>query len=181
MNFRIPDIMLQKPVILLILMGIAIGLFTGILDSAFHFINYERFRAVNIIVFLIFFIGVYSSVIFYRNNINNGIITYGNAFRKSLMIGIIAALIISLIRFVFLEYVINLDINSILDNTRVSINEQNVNLTEEQIYNRLSFIEFSYNPIVSSILYFGYYFMFVVVFTFFASFVIKKVDRNISL
>lgn len=180
MNFRFQEIMRQKPIVSLILMGISVGLFTGIVDSAFHFINYERFRAINIIVFLIFFIGVYLSVASYRDNRYNGIITYWNAFRKSLFIGVVAALTISLIRFVFLEYVVTLDINSILDNTRASMSEQNGNLTEEQIYNRLSFIEFSYNPIISSILYFGYYFLFLFVFTFFVSLVVKNVDRNNS-
>ena len=116
--------MLQKPISLLILMGTAIGLFIGILDSIFHFINFDGYRAVNIIVFLVFFISVYLSVIFYRNNMCQGIITYGCAFRNTLFIGIVAAFIIAVIRFLFLEYVINIDINSILDNTRVSMNEQ---------------------------------------------------------
>ena len=162
-------------------MGAAIGLFIGILDSIFHFINFEQFRILNIIVFLVFFISVYRSVIFYRDKMHQGIITYGCTFRNMLFIGIVAALIIAAIRFLFLEYVINIDINSILDNTRISINEQSSLYSDDQIQNRLSFIEFSYNPIVSSILYFGYYFLYVIVFTFFASFLIRRIDRNISL
>ncbi len=173
--------MLQKPILLLILMGAAIGLFIGILDSIFHFINFEGFRIVNIIVFLVFFISIYWSIIYYRDKMHSGIITYGCAFRNTLFIGIVASLIIAIIRFLFLEYVINIDMNSILDNTRTSMNAPNGNYSEEQIYNKLTFIEFSYNPIISSILYFGYYLMFVFVFTFFASFLIKRIDRNISL
>lgn len=173
--------MLQKPLSLLILMGAAIGLFIGILDSIFHFINFEGYRLVNVIVFLVFFISVYWSVIVYRDKIHNGIITYGRAFRNTIVIGIVAAFIIAAIRFLFLEFVVNIDINSILDETRVAMTEQAGNYTDEQISNRLSFIEFSYNPFISSILYFNYYLLFVIVFTFFASFLIKRVDRNISL
>lgn len=146
--------MLQKPISLLILMGAAIGLFIGILDSIFHFINFDGYRAVNIIVFLVFFISVYLSVIFYRDKMRQGIITFGCAFRNTLFIGIVAAAVIAVIRFLFLEYIINIDINSILDNTRVSLYDQTSIYNDEQIHNRLSFIEFSYNPIISSILLF---------------------------
>lgn len=173
--------MLQKPITLLFLTGATIGLFIGIIDSIFHFINFEGYRLVNVIVFLVFFISVYWSIIVYRDNIHQGIITYGCAFRNTLFVGIVAAIIIAVIRFLFLEFVINIDIASILNETRATMNEQTGVYTDEQINNRLSFLEFSYKPFISSILYFGYYFLYVIVFTFFASFLIKKIDRNISL
>lgn len=162
-------------------MGVAIGFFIGILDSIFHFININGYRAVNIIVFLVFFISIYWSVIYYRDNMRRGIITYGCAFRNVLFIGIVAAAVIAVIRFLFLEYVINIDINSILDNTSISLDEQTIIYNDVQIHNRLSFIEFTYNPIISALLYFVYYLIYVIVFSFFASFLIRRIDRNISI
>lgn len=173
--------MFQKSTILLSLMGIAIGLFIGILDSFFHFVNFESFKIINIIVFLLFFIGVYWSVLFFREKMNNGIITYGGAFRNTFYIGFVSALVIAAVRYTFLTYIVKPDISAILNQTKESMIGRYSLYTDEIINNRLSFIEFSYDPIVSSLLYFGYYLMFVIIFAFFASFIIRRIDRNISI
>lgn len=173
--------MFRKSTILLALMGMAIGLFIGILDSFLHFVSFENYKVVNIIVFLVFFAGVYWSVAFFRDRLNNGIITYGGAFRNSLFIGGVAALVIGATRYTYLKHVINIDINSILDQTKQSMIDRYSLYSDEIISNRLSFIEFTYDPIVSSVLYFVYYLTFVVIFAFFASFIIRRIDRNISL
>ncbi len=166
---------------LLTLMGIAIGLFVGILDSFLHFVNFENSKIVNITIFIIFFIGVYWSVLFFREKLKKGIITYGGAFRNIFYIGFIAALVIAMVRFTFLTYIVKTDINAILNQTKQSMMDRYNMYTDEIINNRLSFIEFTYDPFVSSVLYFGYYLILVIVFAFFASFIIRRIDRNISI
>ncbi len=173
--------MFFRSVILLTLIGIALGLFVGILDSFLHFVNIEGFKVVNIIVFVLFFVGVYWSVAFLRERLKNGIISYMGAFRNTLYVGIVAAIIISTVRYVFLTYIIKIDITEILDHTKESMLNRYSLYSDEIIKNRLSFIEFSYDPIVSSLLYFGYYLVFVIVFAFFASFILRRIDRNISI
>ena len=169
--------MLQKPLLLLTLLATAIGLFIGVLDSLLHLVNFENYKIANIAVFLLFFIGIYWSVSFFRKKIESGSITYGGAFKDFLYIGFIASLIIALVRFTFLQYLFNFDIDTILNQTKQSLTDINSEFTVEQ----LTFIEFSYSPIVSSVMYFVYYSIFVIIFAFIASFFIKRINRNISL
>jgi hypothetical protein len=173
--------MFFRSVILLTLIGIALGLFVGMLDSFLHFVNFEGFKVVNIIVFVLFFVGVYWSVAFLRERLKNGIISYMGALRNTLYVGVVAAIIISAVRYVYLTYIIKIDIAEILDQTKESMLNRYSLYSDEIINNRLSFIEFSYDPIVSSLLYFAYYLVFVIVFAFLASFVLRRIDRNISI
>jgi len=173
--------MLQKPIFFQILSGIAIGLLIGILDSSLHFINFESYKILNIITFTLFFIGVYWTVVLVRDKFAGGVISYGNAFKSIVLTGLVAAILIGVTRFIYLEYIISIDINIILNKTKDIMLAKYSLYTNEQISNRLSFIEFSYNPIVSSILYFVYYLVFVIIFALIASLIIKRIDRNISL
>ena len=173
--------MYLKSVALLTLMGIAIGLFIGISDSYLHFINYESAKIVNILIFILFFMGVYWSVLFFRNKIRNGLLSYFRAFINIFYIGMISAGVIAAIRYTYLTYIVKVDINVILDQTKESMTSRYSYYSEEILNNRLSFIEFSYDPVVSSVLYFGYYLTFVIIFAFLASFILRRIDRNISL
>jgi len=173
--------MFLKSVLFLTLSGIAIGLLIGIIDSSLHFISLENFKILNIITFILFFAGVYWSVIFLRNKFYNGLLSYGRAFRNIIFTGIIATFVISIIRYIYLNYIISVDIEHILNQTKETMLDKYSLYTDDQIYNRLSFIEFSYNPIISSLFYFLYYISFVIIFAFLASFVIRRIDRNISL
>ncbi|MBC8320242.1 MAG: DUF4199 domain-containing protein [Bacteroidetes bacterium] len=165
----------------MILMGIAIGLFIGMLDSMVNFINFESYKIINLLVFLVFFIGVYWSVSFHRSKIGRGIISYGSALKNTLFIGFISSLIIAGVRFTYLKYIVNTDINTILDQTKKTMTDHYSLYNEELINNRLSFIEFSYDPAVSAFLYFTYYMLFVIAFAIFASIFARRIDRNISI
>ena len=173
--------MYVKSVALLTLMGIAIGLFIGIFDSSLHFLDYEGIKSVNILIFTLFFTGVYWSALFFRNKIRNGLISYFGAFRNIFYIGTVAAAIIAIVRYTYLTHVVKVDIGTILNQTKESMTNRYSYYSEEIINNRLSFIEFSYDPVVSSLLYFGYYLIFTIVFAFLASFLLRRIDRNISL
>ncbi len=173
--------MYLKSLALLTLMGIAIGLFVGIFDSYLHFTGYEDAKIVNILIFILFFMSVYWSVIFFRNRLHNGLISYFKAFTNIFYIGIIAAAVIGAVRYTYLTYVVKVDVSAILNQTKESMINRYSYYSEEILNNRLSFIEFSYDPVVSSVLYFGYYLTFVIIFAFFASFILRRIDRNISL
>jgi len=173
--------MYLKSVVLLTLMGIAIGLFIGISDSYLHFINYEGAKIINILIFILFFMGVYWSVIFFRNRLRNGLISYLRAFKNIFYVGMISAGVIAAVRYTYLTYIVKVDVSAILNQTKESMTSRYSYYSEEIINNRLSFIEFSYDPIVSSVLYFGYYLTFVIIFAFLASFFLRRIDRNISL
>ncbi len=165
----------------LTLMGIALGLLIGIIDSVLNYNNYEIYEMLNIINFLLLFTCIYWSIIYLRDDIGNGIISYGSAFINMIFIGFVSAFVIGFIRFVYLSYIADIDIIMILDNARETmLNNSNI-FTNEEILNRLAFIEFSYNPIISSLLYFLYYLIIVIIFAIIASFFIKRIDRNITL
>ena len=179
MKFAI--IMLKKSVLFLALSGVAIGLLVGILDSWLHYSNFESYKILNIVLFILFFVIIYWSVIIIRDEFNNGLMSYFKSFINITFTGSIAALCIAIIRYIYLNYVISININPILAQTKETMLNKYSLYTTEQISNRLSFIEFTYDPIVSSVLYFTYYIAFVIIFAFVASFIIKRIDRNISL
>jgi len=173
--------MLKKSFVFLALTGIAIGLLIGIMDSWLHFSGFGNYKIPNIILFILFFATVYWSVVFLRDEFKNGLLSYNKSFIGITYTGGIAALTISLIRYIYLNYVIKINIDPILAQTKETMLNKYSLYTTEQISNRLSFIEFSYNPLISSILYFAYYIVFVIIFALFASFIIKRIDRNIYL
>ena len=173
--------MLQRPITFLTLTGIALGLLIGIIDSVLHYNNYEIYEILNIITFLLFFTCIYLSIIIIRDEIGDGFISYGSAFIHMIFTGFVSAFVIGFVRFFYLSYIIDIDIITILDNTKKTmLNNSNI-FTNEQIFNRLAFIKFSYNPLISSLLYFLYYLIIVIIFAIIASFFIKRIDRNISM
>ena len=93
----------------------------------------------------------------------------------------IATFVLSIIRFVYLKYISNLDLNSILDKTQQTMINHSESYKEELINNRLSFIEFSYDPFVSSTFYFLYYTLIALFFAFITGILLRKIDRDISL
>jgi len=178
---KFTTVMLKKPQLFLSLTGIAIGLLIGILDSWLHYSNFESSKLLNIISFVLFFATVFWSIVFLRDRFNNGLLSYFESFIDITFTGSIAAFTIATIRYVYLNYVISINIDPILAQTKETMLNKYSLYTTEQISNRLSFIEFSYNPLISSLLYFIYYLTFVIIFAFFASFIIKRIDRNISI
>ena len=173
--------MLQRPIAFLTLTGIALGLLIGIIDSVLHYNNYEIYEMLNIITFLLFFTCIYWSIIFLRDEIGDSIISYGSAFINMIFTGFVSAFVIGFIRYIYLCYIIDIDIVTILGNAKNTMLNNSNTFTNEQIFNRLAFIEFSYNPLISSLLYFSYYLVIVIIFAIIASFFIKRIDRNISM
>lgn len=171
--------MIRKPILFLTIQGIAIGLFVGIFDSIIHSINIEYFKVISFLLFLLFFVGLYRSVVFFRNRIKSGIIIYKDALKNIIYIGMVATVAISVIRYVFLQYYFKSNISNILDHTKQSMIENYSLYTDEELYNMMSFIEFTYNPIVSTLMYFVYYSIFVIIFAFLASFLVKRTNNNI--
>ena len=163
------------------LFGIAIGLFTGILDSFFHFIGFEGYKIISIFIFVLFFMGIYKSIVYLREQLLEGFIFYWAGFKSIVYVGAIASLLISAIRYVYLEYIVKINIEPILDKTQKTMLDHYSLYRQELIDNRLSFIEFSYDPIISSSFYFIYYISFVIIFAIIASFFVRRIDRNISL
>ena len=172
---------MHRPIVLITLLGIAIGLAMGLLDSLFHFIGYEDYKVINIIIFILFFMGIYKSVAMVRDKLLSGFISYGHSVKSTIYVGIIASLLISSVRYLYLKHIANTNIEQILDNTEKHMLDHYSYYPEALIENRLSFIEFSYDPLISSILYFGYYLVIVVIFALIASIFLRKIDRNISL
>ena len=170
-----------KSIVLITLLGIVIGLTTGLLDSFFHFVGFEEYKIISIAIFTLFFIGIYWSTLFLRKRLLDGFMNYWRAFINTVYIGTISSLVISTIRYVYLKHVVNIDIEAIRNNTEKTMLDYYSLYKEELIENRLSFIEFSYDPFISSAFYFFYYLTFVIIFALIASVFLRRIDRNISL
>lgn len=173
--------MYQKPVLFLVLSGIIIGVIIGTTDSLLHYFNLENYKILNILIFTLLFTTSYFSILIYRNKICNKLITYGNAFKTMVFTGFISSITIAITRYIYLNFISNNNLNIALEQTKqVMVNKYDL-YTNEQIANRLSFIEFTYSPVISSLMYFTYYILITIIFAVFASIFIKRIDRNISL
>lgn len=170
-----------KLILLVILLGIAVGLLTGILDSFIHYTDLQGYKFLNIIVILLFLSGTFIATLIYRNKLTDGYLNYWQAFIKFFIIGTIASVIISVIRFVYLKYIAVIDIQAILDETEKTMLDHYSQYGDELIDNRLSFIEFSYDPVISSTFYFLYYVLYGFIFGFLAAAFLRRIDRNIAI
>ncbi len=170
-----------KLVLFTILLGIAVGLLTGILDSAIHQFGLQQYKLLSIIVFLIFFFSVYFAAVFYRNNLTDGYLNYWQSYKLLFFIGSISSFIIGILRFVYLKYIAVIDIQEILERTEKTMLDHYSTYPDELVTNRLSFIEFSYDPVISSLFYIIYYLLHVLVFTFIGAAILRRIDRNIAI
>lgn len=173
--------MKNRSVFLVLLFGVMLGLVIGIFDSVMHRIGLESNRIANLLVFVFFFIGIYGLSSYYRERICKGFLNYNRAFKITFSMGIAASAIVSAIRMVYLKYIFNVDLAEIVANTRSNMINHYELYPAELIENRLRFIEFSYDPIVSAVLYFTYYSVFALFFGLIISLFIRRVDRNISI
>ena len=170
-----------KLILLVILLGIAVGLLTGILDSFVHYTDLQGHKSLSVLIIILFLAGTFTATIVYRNKLTDGYLNYWPAFTKFFIIGFTASIIISVIRFIYLKYIAVIDIQAILDKTEKTMLDHYSQYGDELIDNRLSFIEFSYDPVISSAFYFLYYTMYVLVFGLLAAAFLRKIDRNIAI
>lgn len=170
-----------KAALIIVLLGIAVGFITGILDSVIQYTNLQEYKILNIIVFVVFFAAMSYALIIYRNQINGGFMSYWSSLFSSMILGLVSSFTISLTRFVYLKYISKTDIDIVLDKTEKIMLDHYNQYGDELIDNRLSFIEFSYEPVVSSMLYFIYFMIFVIAFSIIGSFFIRRIDRNIAI
>lgn len=154
------------------LFGFIVGLCTGLLDALFHILGLEYYKLLNVFIFIFFLSGVYFATIKIREAFYNGTFNYWSSLKNYLLIGLGAALIIASVRYIYLKFINVNDINQIIDNTKSIILKLNDN--EELINNRIEFLEFSYDPLVSALFYLAYYMIYVVVFAVISSFFIRK-------
>lgn len=173
--------MKNRSVFLVLLFGVVLGLIIGIFDSVMHRVGLELNRVVNLLVFVIYFIGIFWFSSYYRDRICKGFLSYNRALKITFSMGIVASAIVSAIRFVYLKYVFSVDLAQIVANTRSNMIGHYELYPAELIENRLRFIEFSYDPIVSAVMYFVYYSVFALSFGLIISLFIRRIDRTISI
>ncbi len=170
-----------KPVLLLFLFALIMGLTVGILDSFIHTANLVGSRMLNTLVFIVFFVAMVWFSVIYRNVIYNGYMSYRRSVGITFSLGIIASIVIGVIRYVYLNYIVHIDIENIVEQARNNMIQHYGLYPEELISNRLQFIEFSYDPLVSSTMYFLYYSLFTIIFGLLISLFVKRIDRDISI
>ncbi len=109
-----------------------------------------------------------------------GYISYWGAFKNCFLIGFWAAVIIGAARYLFLVYFQEINIESILQQAEEEMLMSYPWLTNNQVDQKLAYLEYSYKPLVSAALYFFIYMGWSVLFSFLAAIYVKRIDRNIS-
>ena len=163
-----------RSILTISLFGFIVGVGTGLLDTLFHLLDLEYYKLLNIFIFIFFLSGVSLATIKIREDFYNGIFNYWNSLKNYLLIGLAASLTIASVRYIYLKFINVADINQIVGNTKSNILKYYGDNNQELINNRLEFLEFSYDPFVSSLFYLAYYMVYVIVFAVISSFFIRK-------
>lgn len=161
------------------------SLFTGILiitfDILLHLAHFEDFRILNLFIYVLFLLAIFWTGSFYRDMfMERGYISYKQSFGVCFRIGFFAAVVIGIGRYLFLEYNTNIDVNAILETAKEHLSVSHPWYDDKEIAQKLELIEFSYRPIVSSLLYVMIYTSWALFFSFISAFYIKRIDRTIS-
>lgn len=166
--------MVNRSILSISLFGFIVGLGTGLFDALFHTLDLNHYKLLNFLIFIFFLSGVYLATIKIREDSYNGIINYWGSLINYLLIGLVASVTIAFVRYIYLKLINITDITQLVSNTKDSILNYYGIDNQEFINNRLEFIEFIYDPFISSLFYFLYYMVFVIVFAVISSFFIRK-------
>lgn len=96
-------------------------------------------------------IGLYFSIVSFRDKYLNGFISYKKAFSAGFYTGLFASVIASIFTYIYVQYIDTELIANILIMSEETMLEQNPDMTNEQIEQALSMTEMFMSPFIMSI------------------------------
>ena len=123
---------------------IVFSLLTFLLD-----VEYDS--PIKYISYAILAIGLYLTIVSYRDKHMGGFISYKGAFTSGFYTALIASLITGLFTFIYVEYIDTTLVEQILITTEETMLESNPDMSDEQIEQALSYTEMFTSPVVMSI------------------------------
>ena len=132
--------------------GIYVGFALIVFSLITFLLDVEYDSYIKYISYVILALGLFWSIISFRDNQMGGYIEYGKAFSAGFYTGLFAAVITGIFTFIYIQYLDPGLVDEIMLATEESMLEQNPNMSDEQIDQTLSYTEMFMSPLVMSIM-----------------------------
>ena len=128
----------------LILFSLVLFLLDVAYDSKITWFNY-----------VILFLGLWWAMISYRNKLEGGYISYGEAFKAGFFVGLIISFIVAIYTFIYVQYINPGIIDDILVKAEEDMLTKYPDMSDEQIEQALSYTEMFTSPAIMAV--FGFF------------------------
>ncbi len=152
--------------------GLIVGALLIILSLVLNMFGMRQAQNYNWISYVILLAGIIWGSLVYRNNYNDGLISYGQSFNVGFLIGLYAAILTAIFTFIYVSYINPESINEMLEIAREDLYAQD--LPDDQFEISMNFTEKITTPIILSGLTLIFQTICAVVFALIVSIFVKK-------
>lgn len=131
--------------------GVLLGIVLIIADLLFYMLNVSResiFRYLNLILILV---GLIMGILNYRNQINEGLISYEKSLGSGVLIGFFASVIVAIYMVIFLKFIDPGMIDEMLRKAEEKMLDQNPSMLDEDLEAAMKYTKIFRSPVWMSI------------------------------
>jgi hypothetical protein len=127
--------------------GVLLGIVLIIADLLFYMLNVSRDSIFRYLNFVLIIAGLTLGILNYRNQINEGLISYGKSLGSGVLIGLFASIIFAIYYFIFLKFIDPGMIDEMLKTAEEKMLDKNPSMTDEQIEMAMHYSRIFMNPV----------------------------------
>ena len=160
--------------------GILIGFALIVFQLIMYLLDVPSESYVNFLAFVVLAVGLFWSIVQFRDTRLDGFISYGKAVGSGFAVGLIASILVGIFMYFYLTYMNTGLVEQVLLTAEENMLEQNPNMTDEQIEQALSMVEIFTTPTMMAVMGFVYNVVVSVIFSLIIAIFAKREDRSIA-
>jgi len=131
--------------------GVATGIVMIIVSLLLYVFGLSDQTFVQYLSLAIIIAGIIIGILNYRNKSNGGFISYGQSLGSGVLIGLFAAVLVSVYTIIFFKFIDPDMVNVILKKAEENIRERNQNMTDDQVEIAMSYTRKFMNPYIMAV------------------------------
>ena len=131
--------------------GVATGIVMIIVSLLLYVFGLSDQTFVQYLSLAIIIAGIIIGILNYRNKSNGGFISYGQSLGLGVLIGLFAAVLVSVYTIIFFKFIDPDMVNVILKKAEENIRERNQNMTDDQVEIAMSYTRKFMNPYIMAV------------------------------
>ncbi|MFA4851895.1 MAG: DUF4199 domain-containing protein [Bacteroidales bacterium] len=131
--------------------GVLLGIVLIIADLLFYMLNVSTDSIFRYLNFVLIIVGLTVGILNYRNQINEGIISYEKSLGSGVLIGLFASVIVAIYMVIFLKFIDPGMIDEMLRKAEEKMLEKNPSMSDEDIETAMKYTKMFINPVWMSI------------------------------
>lgn len=160
--------------------GILIGFALIVFQLIMYLLDVSSESYLNFLNYVVLAVGLFWSIVQFRDTRLEGFITYGKAVGSGFAVGLIASILMGIFMYFYLTYMNTGLVEQVLLTAEESMLEQNPNMTDEQIEQAMSVVEIFSTPAMMAVMGFLYNVVVSLVFSLIIAIFAKREDRSIA-